>query len=70
MGLNREWHEAHVLGSGAPMDARIAWHLEHARECGCREIPRTVRDELARRGLPVPVRGTPGSPSADVGGRP
>lgn len=56
MTLNRDWHDAHELGQGAPMDARVAWHLEHARECGCREVPRTVREELARRGIDEPGR--------------
>jgi hypothetical protein len=33
--VNAGWHRAHVLGRDVPMDARIAWHLEHARECAC-----------------------------------
>jgi hypothetical protein len=41
--VNADWHRAHVLGSGAPMEARIAWHIEHARECACRPIPETVQ---------------------------
>lgn len=54
--INAPWHAAHVLGQGAAIDDRVAWHLEHARECGCREVPRSVRDELARRGIPEPER--------------
>lgn len=49
--LNEEWHRGHVLGSHAPMDDRIAWHLEHVHVCGCREMPKSVRDEIERRGL-------------------
>lgn len=56
MAINADWHRAHVLGQGAPMDQRVEWHLAHVRECGCRGIPDTVRDELERRGLPVPTR--------------
>jgi hypothetical protein len=41
--MNADWHRAHVLGSGAPMETRIAWHLEHARECACRPIPESVQ---------------------------
>jgi hypothetical protein len=44
--MNADWHRAHVLGSGAPMDRRIAWHVEHARECGCRPIPASVQREI------------------------
>ncbi|GCE76152.1 hypothetical protein [Cellulomonas biazotea] len=54
--MDAGWHDAHVLGQGAPMDARIAWHLEHAAACGCRAVPRTVVEELERRGIPVPER--------------
>lgn len=49
MALNAEWHRAHVLGSGAPMDRRIAWHIEHARECGCRPIPTSVQRAIDER---------------------
>ncbi len=38
------------------MDQRIAWHLRHAAECGCRDIPPTVRREMDARGLTVPTR--------------
>lgn len=54
--MNADWHEAHVLGRDAPMDERVEWHLAHAQQCGCREVPRTVREELARRGVDIPER--------------
>ena len=65
MAINRDWHRAHVLGQGASMDRRVAWHLEHAAACGCRGIPQTVLDELARRGLTAPpaARTDPGTPA-------
>lgn len=56
MAINGDWHRAHVLGRGAPMDQRVEWHLEHAHVCGCGPVPRTVRAELERRGVPVPTR--------------
>jgi len=32
------------------LDQRVEWHLEHEKQCGCREdVPRTVRAELERR---------------------
>jgi hypothetical protein len=56
--INEQWHREHVLGSHAPMDRRVEWHLAHARECACRPIPASVRAELERRGLePPPDRG-------------
>jgi hypothetical protein len=54
--MNAEWHDAHVLGKGAAMDARVAWHLAHVQECGCRDLPRTVREEVERRGVTIPER--------------
>jgi len=35
----------------ATLDERVAWHVEHARECACREIPASIKAELARRGI-------------------
>jgi hypothetical protein len=49
--INREWHEAHPMPERASLDERIAWHLEHAENCGCREMPKGIRDELKRRSI-------------------
>jgi hypothetical protein len=47
--MNADWHRAHVLGSHAPLDIRVVWHEEHARECGCREMPPSIAAEIAAR---------------------
>jgi hypothetical protein len=49
MAINADWHRAHVMARNASLDERVAWHLEHAEACGCRAMPRTVTEELARR---------------------
>ena len=49
--FNRQWHERHRLGSGASLDDRVRWHLEHAEVCGCRPIPARARKEIERRGI-------------------
>ena len=50
MKLNREWHLANRMPKNATLDQRVEWHLEHEKQCGCREdVPRTVRAELERR---------------------
>jgi len=54
--LNREWHLAHRMPPNATLDQRIDWHLEHARECGCRELPASVVKALKARGIAMPVR--------------
>lgn len=51
---NREWHETHRLGSGASMDKRIEWHLEHVQNCACRPIPDGVLRAMEKRGVPLP----------------
>ena len=37
------------------LDQRIAWHLAHAKACGCRAITGKLRDEIVARGIAVPV---------------
>jgi hypothetical protein len=39
MALNAEWHRAHVMPKNATQEQRLAWHLEHRDQCGCRPIP-------------------------------
>jgi hypothetical protein len=54
--INREWHEAHPMPSRATLDQRVEWHRAHAENCGCREMPKSIRDELKRRDV-KPVEG-------------
>ncbi|MGO9582086.1 MAG: hypothetical protein ACLP36_04690 [Acidimicrobiales bacterium] len=49
--MNREWHQGHRLGTGASLEDRVRWHLEHAEVCGCRPVPRPVLEEIERRRL-------------------
>ena len=37
--LNAAWHAAHKMPKHPTEVQRIAWHIEHAKACGCREIP-------------------------------
>jgi len=53
--LNAAWHDAHPMPKGATLDQRVAWHLAHAKACGCRAIPATVATELTRRGIAAPT---------------
>jgi len=49
--LNKQWHEQHPMPQRPTMEQRIAWHLEHSKHCGCRDIPDTVKEEMDRRGI-------------------
>lgn len=42
-GMNRAWHRAHPMPKSLTKEERLKWHLEHAKECGCREIPESLR---------------------------
>ena len=47
--LNAAWHKAHPMSARATLDERVAWHVDHAKACGCRPMPATVSAELKRR---------------------
>ncbi|WP_181954732.1 hypothetical protein [Chitinophaga lutea] len=53
MKLNKEWHQAHRMPVNATLDQRVAWHLEHARHCACREMPEKIKAEIRKRKLKV-----------------
>jgi hypothetical protein len=44
--LNRAWHQAHRMPARATRAQRVAWHAEHARACGCRGLPESIRAEV------------------------
>ncbi|WP_332693391.1 hypothetical protein [Devosia sp.] len=54
MAINREWHATHKLPRNAKLDERLNWHVMHAANCDCREIPASIKRELEARGLSVP----------------
>ena len=51
MKLNKAWHEAHKMPKNATLEQRLEWHLSHAFNCRCREMPAKIREELVARGL-------------------
>jgi hypothetical protein len=53
--LNAQWHQAHKLARSATLEERLEWHLQHAVNCGCREMPASIRQERERRGLLTPA---------------
>jgi hypothetical protein len=44
--MNTEWHQQHKMPKNATMGQRIAWHVEHERECACRPMPESVRSAM------------------------
>jgi hypothetical protein len=53
---NAEWHEKHPMLRNVSLDRRVQWHIQHAKACGCREMPQTIVTELRVRGIRVPRR--------------
>jgi hypothetical protein len=49
--INKEWHLKHPMPKNPTLDQRVEWHIEHARECKCREIPGSVLKEMQKRKL-------------------
>jgi len=52
--INRAWHQEHRMPKNATELQRIAWHTEHARNCGCRGIDGGVVRMFEKHGVPVP----------------
>jgi len=49
MKIDKEWHLKNHLPSKANLHQKIQWHADHARVCGCREIPEKIKVEMAKR---------------------
>jgi len=54
--MNRIWHDEHRLKPSATLDERVEWHLEHAKLCGCRDMPDSIKQILTERGVELPPR--------------
>ncbi|MHB1102851.1 MAG: hypothetical protein ACYC0C_08775 [Devosia sp.] len=55
MKINKAWHEAHKMSKDTTLEQRLDWHLNHAANCTCREMPESIKRELEARGLTVPT---------------
>lgn len=45
--INKEWHLAHKMPKNATLKQRIAWHEQHVKHCGCREMPASIAEAIA-----------------------
>ncbi len=46
MKLNKEWHVKHPMPKNPTPEQRIAWHVEHAKNCACRDMPDSIKKAL------------------------
>ena len=49
--INKEWHLAHKMPKNPTMDQRIAWNLEHQKNCSCRKTGGKLAEEMVRWGI-------------------
>ena len=45
----REWHDKNPMKKNPTLEERIEWHVEHAKHCGCRPMPKSIKDEIEKR---------------------
>jgi hypothetical protein len=48
MALNKAWHQENRMPPKATRAQRIQWHVAHAKNCSCREIPDSIRPEVEK----------------------
>ncbi len=49
MKINAEWHKKNRMPPKATLEQRIKWHLEHQKNCNCREIPAKLLAEIKKQ---------------------
>jgi len=64
--INRSWHQAHRMPKNPTERQRIDWHVEHARNCGCRGMDGRLAKLFEKHGVAVPP---PFASGSDSGGR-
>lgn len=44
--LNAAWHQSHRMPKNPTTEQRLAWHVAHEKNCGCRPMPAKLRAML------------------------
>jgi DNA-3-methyladenine glycosylase I len=52
MGLNARWHDKHPMPKAPTPTDRVLWHVEHAKACGCRPVPKSLEALVFPRDQP------------------
>jgi hypothetical protein len=48
--INKKWHGKNRMPKNPTRDQRVEWHVEHAKNCACRAIPRDIAEEVDKLG--------------------
>jgi hypothetical protein len=51
MKINKEWHLKHPMPKNPTFEQRVAWHLEHQKNCSCRPISGKLAAEMQKKGI-------------------
>ena len=54
MKLNKEWHLGHPMPPKPTEAQRLAWHIEHAKNCQCHPMPAKLVEKL-KKGTSIPL---------------
>jgi hypothetical protein len=46
--LNAAWHDLNKMPFRPTVEARVLWHVEHAKACACRPIPKGILEAMER----------------------
>ncbi len=41
--INKDWHLKNRMPKNPSIDERIKWHVTHAKNCACREMPESIK---------------------------
>lgn len=44
----KEWHAKNKMPQNPTLEQRINWHREHAKNCGCRPIPKNLLPKIKK----------------------
>lgn len=53
MSINKDWHLANKMPKNPNLDQRVKWHVEHARNCNCRQLHGKILAEIQKRGIRI-----------------
>lgn len=56
MKINKAWHRKNKMPKNPTIDARIKWHVAHAKNCGCRKIAGKLLEEITKRGIKLQMK--------------
>jgi hypothetical protein len=46
--INKEWHLKNKMPKNPTLEERVNWHIEHTKNCSCREMPESIRKVIER----------------------